>query len=116
MPAPVASERRKSIRLKGRKEAILITPNGMHNINDISEAGLSFRCSEEDFFPQQWPIEIIYAGTPLYMRGINVRFVREDYKDCDTLITRPTKEVGVEFVDMDDKSKQLLDRLLSYHS
>ncbi|WP_136806807.1 PilZ domain-containing protein [Desulfosediminicola flagellatus] len=114
--ASSTKERRNSERLKGRKEAILITPNGMHNIRDISKSGLSFKCSEEDFFPSQWPVEIIYAGTPLYIKAIKVRMVRENFVETDTLIANSSKEIGVEFVDMDESGKLLLHELLAYHS
>lgn len=111
-----AHDRRNSERLRGKKEAILITPSGMHNIRDISESGLSFKCSEEDFFPSQWPVEIIYAGTSLYMKELTVRMVRENFEETNTLISNSSKEIGVEFIDMDESCKLLLGRLLAYHS
>jgi hypothetical protein len=110
------SDRRKSRRLKGRKEAILITPNGMHGIRDISEGGLSFHCGEDEFFPLQWPVEIIYAGTVLYMKAVPVRLVREEFEEVDTVISVPTKEVAVEFLDLDEQNRVLLDKLLQYHT
>ncbi len=109
------SDRRRSLRLKGRKEAILITPNGMHGIRDISKDGLSFHCREDEFFPVQWPIEIIYAGTALYMKAVPVRLVREEFDEVDTVISSPTKEIAVEFLDLDEHNRVLLDELLKYH-
>jgi hypothetical protein len=116
MTALEHNDRRRSLRLKGRKEAILITPNGMHGIRDISEGGLSFHCGEDEFFPLQWPIEIIYAGTALYMKAVPVRLIREEFDEVDTVISSPTKEVAVEFLDLDDQNRVLLDELLKYHT
>ena len=116
MKSSLEHERRKSERIKGKREAILVNPNGMHTIRDISKSGLRFSCSETDFFPGQWPIEIVYAGTSLYLRGVQVRFIREEIMDGDTLISNPTKEVGVEFINLDDKSSKLLEQLLALHT
>lgn len=109
-------DRRKNIRLKGRREAILITPNGVHHIRDISAGGLCFVCDDDDFFPDQLPVEIIYAGTPLYIRGVSVRLVREVLGEAATFISTPTKEIGVAFVEMDARNRRLLDDLIAYHS
>lgn len=112
---PVKKERRKSPRLKGRKEAILVTPNGIHHISDISAGGLSFECSAEIFFPGQWTAEIIYAGTPIYLQDITVRLVQERIHDSDVFFQIPTKDVGVQFVDIDEESTSALNKLLALH-
>ncbi len=116
MTASITSERRESVRLKGRKEAIIITPNGMHNILDISKNGLSFECSGEEYFSTRWPVGIVYAGTDLYMKEITVQMVREKFIVPETLIAQSSKEIGVKFVDMDDSCKLILNKLLAYHS
>lgn len=107
-------DRRKSFRMKGRKESILIHPNGINKIQDISLGGLSFHCPQDEFFPLQWPIEIVFAGTPIYMTGIPVRLVRERMDEVVSIISTPTKEVGVEFLDIDEENSILLNSMLSY--
>lgn len=109
------SDRRQSKRLKGMREAILVTPNGMHHICDISSRGLSFHCALEDFFPVHLPIEIILAGTSLYIKDLPVRLVREQVNEAPSFLSTPTKNVGVEFLDLDNNSKELLQELLTYH-
>ena len=108
------SERRKSNRLKGQKEAILIHQNGIHHIQDISLNGLSFRCPQDEFFAPQWPIEILFAGTSLYMIGVSVRLVHERMDEVISFISTPTKEIGVEFLNLDDENRTLLGKLLEY--
>ncbi|EKD37555.1 MAG: hypothetical protein ACD_75C01090G0003 [uncultured bacterium] len=108
-----ASERRKCVRLKGHKRAILIQPNGMHHIRDISFAGLSFRCPRDEVFSAQWPIEIIIAGSLLGVIGVSVRLVREQFYGAGSVST-PGKEVGVEYLALNENNRTLLARLLSY--
>lgn len=109
-----SDERRRSVRLKGRKEAILIQPNGVHHILDLSLTGLSFRCIEDEVLAPELPIDILFAGTPLYMTGVTVRLVHENMNDMISFISTPTKEIGVEFIDLDEKNLGLLNRLISY--
>lgn len=108
-------DRRRNIRLKGRREAILVNPNGMHRILDISPDGLSFQCSANDFYPPQWPVEIVFAGTALYLKEVPVRFVQERINDVASIISTPTKDVGVEFLDLDEQTRTSLQELLAYH-
>lgn len=110
------TDRRRSTRFKGRREAILLTPLGPHHIRDISASGLCFNCDDHSFFPLQWPVEIVYAGTPLYMRGVSVRRVREKLGDDGSFIVAPTKEIAVEFVEMDTPNQQMLKQLIDYHA
>lgn len=107
-------ERRKCVRHKGQKEAIVIHPNGIHHILDISLKGLSFRCPEDEIFAPQWPIEIVFAGTSLYMIGVSVRLVHEKLDDMVSFISTPTKEIGVEFVNLDEENLAMLKKLLAY--
>jgi hypothetical protein len=109
-----SDERRKSVRLKGHKAAILIQPNGMHHIRDISLGGLSFRCPRDVTFSGQWPIEIIIAGSLLCVIGVSVRLVREQVDILAGSISSPSKEVGVEYLALDENNRPLLARLLSY--
>ena len=109
-------ERRRSSRLRGHREAILLTPQGPHPIRDISTEGLCFECGNNDFFPSQLPVAIIYAGTSLYMQGISVRLVREKLEEANSFITMPSKKVGVEFLEMDGSCRQQLSDLIRYHS
>lgn len=109
------TDRRKNIRLKGRKETFLVNPNGIHRILDISPGGLAFQCSADDFFPSQWPVEIIFAGTTIHLRGVPVRFVQERVNDVASFISAPTKDVGVEFLDLDEQTRSSLQELLAYH-
>ena len=109
-----SSERRKCVRLKGHKRAILIQPNGMHHIRDISFAGLSFRCPRDEVFSGQWPIEIIVAGSLLDVIGVSVRLVREKVDNGICTVFPPSKEIGVEYLDLDENSRTLMARLLSY--
>ena len=107
-------ERRKSVRLKGHKQAILIQPNGMHHIRNISLGGLSFLCPRDETFSGQWSIEIIIAGSLLCVIGVSVRLVREQMDNVVSSISVPIKEVGVEYLALDDNNRPLLARLLSY--
>lgn len=113
MNTTFSDERRKSIRLKGHKRAILIQPNGMHHIRDISFGGLSFLCSRDEVFSPQWPIEIIIAESLLGVIGVSVRLVRERVYGVGSVST-PSKEVGVEYLALDENNRTLLARLLSY--
>jgi hypothetical protein len=88
----------------------------MHNIADISKGGLSFHCAVDVFFPVQWPIEIIYTGTLLYMKGVQVQLVREELEEPETFITPPTKAIAVSFLELDSRNQQMLEELLSYHT
>ncbi len=107
-------DRRKSVRLKGRKESILIHPSGIRQIQDISLGGLSFHCPQDEFLPVQWPIEIIFAGTLLYMTEVPVRLVRERMDEVAGLAALPTKEIGVEFLDINEENRILLNRMLTF--
>jgi hypothetical protein len=109
-----SNDRRKSVRLKGRKESILIHPSGIRQIRDISLGGLSFHCPQDEFLPVQWPIEIIFAGTLLYMTEVPVRLVRERLDEVVGLTALPTKEIGVEFLDINEENRILLNRMLSF--
>ena len=109
-----SKERRRTIRFKGRKEAILIHPNGINHIGDISFGGLCFHCSQEEFFPEHWPVEIVYAGTPLYITGLSVRLVDEQLDEIMNFLAVPTKKIGVEFVAMNDRNQALLTTLFGY--
>ena len=109
-----SEERRKCARIKGRKESILIHPNGIDYIGDISAGGLSFHCSHEEFFADQWPVDIIFAGTPLYIPKVSVRLVSEEQDNVLNFLTSPTKKVGVEFLDLDDQTSYLLTKLISF--
>lgn len=53
MQEPDFRDRRKSVRLNGRKEAILVNPNGIHHILNISSRGLAFSCPQDELFPTQ---------------------------------------------------------------
>lgn len=108
-----SDERRKCVRLKGHKRAILIQPNGMHHIRDISFGGLSFRCPRDEVFSAQWPVEIIIAGSLLDAIDVSVRLVREQVNGVGS-ISIPSKEVGVEYLALDENNRTLLARLLSY--
>ena len=103
-----SEDRRKSSRMKGRKEAILIHPNGM------GLGGLSFHCPLDEFFPVQWPIEIIFAGTLLYMKGMPVRLIRERMDEVVSIMSTPTKEVGVEFLNLDEEKLIVIRRMIAY--
>jgi hypothetical protein len=107
-------DRRKNGRIKGRKEAILVTPNGMHSIQDISAGGLSFFCDESEILPAQLPIEIIFAGTPLYMKDIPVRLVREEISDDGDSGSHSVKKIGIEFLELDVHNALLLEKLFKY--
>lgn len=109
-----SDDRRKSYRMKGRRESILIHPNGISKIQDISLGGLSFHCHQDEVFPLQWPIEIIYAGTPIYMTGMPVRLVRERMDEVVSIMSTPTKEVAVEFLDIDEENRSLLNSMLAH--
>lgn len=109
-----ANDRRKSVRLKGRKESILIHPSGIRQIRDISLGGLSFYCPQDEFLPVQWPVEIIFAGTLLYMTEVPVRMVRERLEDVAGRTALPTKEIGVEFLDINEQNRILLKRMLTF--
>jgi hypothetical protein len=114
MKTSPSEERRKSVRINGRKEAILIHPNGIDQIGDISLGGLSFHCSREEFFADQWPVDIIFAGTPLYIPGVSVRLVGEQQDNVLNFLTLPTKKVAVEFLELDEQNRFLLTKLISY--
>jgi len=107
-------ERRKSTRLKGQKELFLVHPNGIDYIGDISSGGLSFHCSQEEFFPENWPAKIVYAGTTLYITGLSVRLICEQQDEVINFLTTPTKKVAVEFLDMNEQNLGLLAELFSY--
>lgn len=107
-------DRRKSARLKGQKGMFLVHPNGIDYIRDISRGGLSFHCSQEEFFPENWPVEIVCAGTTLYITGLYVRMICEQQDEVINFLTMPTKKVAVEFLDMDEQNLGLLARLFSY--
>lgn len=109
-----SNDRRKSVRLKGRKQSILIHPNGIRQIQDISLGGLSFHCPQDEFLPVQWPIEIIFAGTLLYMSEVPVRLVRERKDEAAGLTALPSKEIGVEFIDINEENRILLNRMLTF--
>ena len=113
MTAEQALEQRKNARLSGRKEAIVIHPHGICNIKDISLSGLSFQCTHDHYFPSRWQIEILFAGTPLYIKKVPVRLVREKMNDVISFISTPTKEVGVEFLEVDAEKSILLSKVLS---
>jgi hypothetical protein len=50
------------------------------------------------------------------MKAVPVRLIREEFDEVDTVISSPTKEVAVEFLDLDDQNRVLLDELLKYHT
>ncbi len=114
MKTTLSEERRKSVRIKGRKEAILMHPNGISRIGDISIGGLSFQCSHEEYFTDRWPVDIVFAGTSLYITGVYVRLVGEQQSNELNFLTTPTKKVGVEFQGLDDQHQFLLSKLISY--
>ena len=114
METPPAENRRESKRLKGRKETILIHPNGTDPISDVSLGGLSFHCSNEEFFADQWPVDIVLAGTSLYITGLSVRLVREQHDDVIDFLRQQTKKVGVQFLNLDDQKRFLLAQLISF--
>ena len=93
-------DRRKSTRLKGQKGMFLAPPHGIDYIGNISSVGLSFHCSQEEFFPENWPVEIVYAGTTLYITGLYVRLIREQQDEVINFLTMPTKKVAAEFLEM----------------
>ncbi|MDK9709369.1 MAG: PilZ domain-containing protein [Desulforhopalus sp.] len=107
-------DRRRSTRLKGQKEMFLVHPNGIAFIGDISCGGLCFHCSQEEFFPENWPVEIVCAGTTLYITGLYVRLVCEQQDEVINFLTVPTKKVSVEFLDVNEQNRSLLTRLFSY--
>jgi len=111
-----AHERRRSSRLQGHQEAIILTPHGPHFIRDISTKGLCFECDNNDFFPSQLPVAIVYAGTSIYMQGVSVRLVREKLEEANSFITMASKKIGVEFLEMDAACQQQLSELISYHT
>ena len=114
MKTSPAKDRRKSKRLNGRKETILIHPNGIDQICDISMDGLSFCSAHRNFFADQWPVDIIFAGTSLYITGISVRLVCELQDDVRSSRRSPTRKVGVEFLNLDDSDRFLLTQLISF--
>lgn len=109
-----SDERRKCVRLKGHKKALLIQPNGMYQIRDISLGGLSFYCPRDVVFAPQWPIEIMIVGTLVCAIRVSVRLVREQTENVLASVSTPSKEVGVEYLALDDDNRPLLARLLSY--
>ncbi len=109
------NDRRRHIRLKSLEYEFLGTPNGIRQIHDISSGGLSFKCTTDEVFPPQWSADIISAGTPIYMKEVPVKFVQERNDALSGIISAPTKNVVVKFVNLDEQTISSLLKLLSYH-
>lgn len=107
-------DRRKNLRFKCHKKVILIQPGGIHRIRDIGFGGLSFRCPRDMTFSAQWFMEIMIAGSLLRVIRVPVRLVREQTDTIVSPVITPCKEVGVEYLALDENNRPLLARLLSY--
>lgn len=105
-------ERRKTTRAKSMKEAFLVDPNGIHQILDISKNGLSFKCMADDFFPLHWTVDIIIAGSQIYLEKITVEFVQEKNDYLPSFLSKPTKKVGVKFLAPNEQTISSLVELL----
>ena len=108
------SERRRTLRYQGYKKVILLQQSGIHHLRDISFGGLSFRCPKDVIFPAKWPLEIMVAGSLLRVIRMPVRLVHERIDGRAGQIFPLGKEVGVEYLALDEKNRPLLARLISY--
>lgn len=107
-------DRRRSVRFQGHKKTLLIHPSGIHHLRDISFGGLSFRCPRDVTFTAQWFMEIMVAGSLLRMIRVPVRLVREQADGIIGPVVPSSKEVGVEYLALDERNRPLLARLISY--
>jgi len=107
-------ERRRNVRYQCHKKVLLIQPSGIHHIRDISFGGLSFRCPRDMIFTDQWPLEIMIAGSLLRVIRVPVRLVREQTDGAVSPVLSPSKAVGVEYLALEENTRPLLARLISY--
>lgn len=115
MPATSCFDRRRTLRYQGQKKIILLQQSGIHHLRDISFGGLSFFCPRDLVFPTQWPLEIMVAGSLLRVIRVPVRLVHERMNgSVSPIIPHQGKEVGVEYLALDEKNRPLLARLISY--
>ena len=108
-------DRRRNVRYQCHKKVLLIQPSGIHNIRDISFGGLSFCCPRDMIFTDQWPLEIMIAGSLLRVIRVPVRLVREQTDSVVSPVLSPGgKAVGVEYLALEENNRPLLARLISY--
>ena len=107
-------DRRRNVRYHCHKKVLLIQPSGIHHIRDISFGGLSFCCPRDVIFTAQWPLEIMIAGSLLRVIRVPVRLVREHTNRVVRPVLSPVKEVGVEYLALEENNRPLMARLISY--
>lgn len=108
-----ASERRNSHRLLARDEMFLHADKRIHQILDISEGGLAFRCMTERELPKQWVASILFPDASVHLKNLEVKLIRESNEMLPSFASIPTKKVGVQFISPNEASRATIKQILA---
>ncbi len=102
-------ERRKYIRYQ-LENAVTIDPNGVYQLEDISEGGFRFKCHPHTFLPEKWKTDIINSIVSLDeipARKVWISLRENGEYDLPALMV-----VGAKFRNLKEEQKKKLKDLL----
>jgi hypothetical protein len=109
----VVTERRRSNRISVNGEMFLHRGRAMHQIADISEVGLCFRCPVDDELPTEWFAGLVSPLASQNIPGIQVKVVQQRACLAPSFSAMKMKLVAVEFLEMSEEVTQNLTKLLA---
>jgi len=114
MPEINIPEQRKSKRFK-IPDAIVITPDNVCQLVNISTGGLSFKCFLEVDLPAKCTVDIMVAGSDFHIEQLPVELIWKTLDDHSSYLSIPEEKVGVKFGHLDQSQGAKLEYLLSQY-
>ena len=90
---------------------VIITPDGVSQVIDISSGGVSFRCRCEQRLSARWKVDIV-GKTGIHLQEFPVEKVWESVEDKKGYAPIFTTTVGVKFKNLSPKQLSVLYQLL----
>lgn len=94
-------------------EAIVVTPENIGQLVDISTVGLSFKSLDRVDLPTKWLLDIIIPANNFHLEQLPVELVWKKLDDQPSFLSMPTENVGVRFDDLHQSQRAMLDYLFS---
>lgn len=112
MPGIVNSEQRRYKRFE-IPEAIIINPDNVGQLVNISSVGLSYKSIDRVNLPEKWFLDIIIPGYDFYVTQLPVELVWKNQNNHPSFLSMPTENVGVRFGELHQSPGAMLDHLFS---
>jgi hypothetical protein len=94
-------------------ESIVINPDNVCQLINISTGGLSFKCSRVVELPTKWSLDIIIAGSYFRIKQFPVELLWKKLDDDPRCLSMPAENVGVKFDELNQSQEAMLEYLFS---